>query len=251
MSGYILCHEKKAVRPYYIEAVGIRIWTIEELCYYVSSYVWLLDSGFFCEELCDWVDRQLLMPRLAKLLYAEYYRGKSLRNFIEILLTNTGYCNRAEIEQLTRFLDGMEHVSEMERLKQKGDYFLGDRKYRRAIGMYNQILGMRKNQELTGDFYGNVWNNKGLAYAALYLFDEAFSCMKKAHEELRSEASGQALLGALYLMVPREEFTKRAAFEGFSEGEIFSFLGEAEAIVPEKKSLPVVELKREYDRENS
>lgn len=54
----------------------------------------------------------------------------------------------------------------MERLKQKGDYFLGDRKYRRAIGMYNQILGMRKNQELTGDFYGNVWNNKGLAYAA-------------------------------------------------------------------------------------
>ena len=26
---------------------------------------------------------------------------------------------------------------------------------------------------------------------------------------------------------------------------------EAEAIVPEKKSLPVVELKREYDRENS
>ena len=160
-------------------------------------------------------------------------------------------CTRAEIEQLTRFLDGMEHVSEMERLKQKGDYFLGDRKYRRAIGMYNQILGMRKNQELTGDFYGNVWNNKGLAYAALYLFDEAFSCMKKAHEELRSEASGQALLGALYLMVPREEFTKRAAFEGFSEGEIFSFLGEAEAIVPEKKSLPVVELKREYDRENS
>ena len=50
MSGYILCHEKKAARPYYIEAVGIRIGTIEELCYYVSSYVWLLDSGFFCED---------------------------------------------------------------------------------------------------------------------------------------------------------------------------------------------------------
>ena len=96
------------------------------------------------------------------------------------------------------------------------------------------------------------FSKKDLAYLrGRNLFDEAFSCMKKAHEELQSEASGQALLGALYLMVPREEFTKRAAFEGFSEGEIFSFLGEAEAIVPEKKSLPVVELKREYDRENS
>ena len=37
MSGYILCHEKKAARPYYIEAVGIRIWTIEELCYHLKD----------------------------------------------------------------------------------------------------------------------------------------------------------------------------------------------------------------------
>jgi len=37
MSGYILCHEKKAARPYYIEAVGIRIWTIEELCYHLKE----------------------------------------------------------------------------------------------------------------------------------------------------------------------------------------------------------------------
>ena len=90
----------------------------------------------------------------------------------------------------------------MERLKQKGDYFLGDRKYRRAIGMYNQILGMRKNQELTGDFYGNVWNNKGLAYAALYLFDEAFSCMKKAHEELPERGVGTGAAGGTLLDGP-------------------------------------------------
>ena len=76
MSGYILCHEKKAARPYYIEAVGIRIWTIEELCYYVSSYVWLLDSGFFCEDLCDWVDRQLLMPRLCQASLCGVLPGK-------------------------------------------------------------------------------------------------------------------------------------------------------------------------------
>ena len=117
--------------------------------------------------------------------------------------------------------------------------------------MYNQLLGMRKNQELSGDFYGNVWNNKGLAYAGLYLFDETFSCMKKAHEELQNEASARALLGALYLMVPREKFEKRASFEGFSEGEILSFLAEAGSVQPSKKIVPVVELKREYDRENS
>lgn len=74
--------------------------------------------------------------------------------------------------------------------------------------------------------------------------------MKKAHEELRSEASGQALLGALYLMVPREEFTKRAAFEAFRRERSSRFSGRRKPLCRRKKA-PVVELKREYDRENS
>ena len=46
MGGYILCHEKRAETPYYIEAAGIKIWTIEELCYFICQYVWLLDDSF-------------------------------------------------------------------------------------------------------------------------------------------------------------------------------------------------------------
>ena len=51
MSGYILCHEKKAARPYYIEAVGIRIWhhrgavlLCEQLCVAAGQRLFLRGS---------------------------------------------------------------------------------------------------------------------------------------------------------------------------------------------------------------
>ena len=248
--GYILCHEKKAQTPYYIEAAGIQIWTIEELCYYVCQYVWLLDNNFFSEELCGWIHTELQMPNLAKQLYGEYYRGKSLKNFLDILLNNTGYCGKGEIYQLTRLLDGMEHVTEMERLKQKGDYFLKDRKYRRAIGMYNRILSMRRNTDLPQDFYGNVWNNKGMAYAKLFLFDEALSCMKCAWEENKTDAARKAYLGALYLAVPRHEFQDRAAKEGVPQEAVYEFLMRADAIRTDKYYPAPGNLKKEYGRDN-
>ena len=250
MGGYILCHEKRADTPYYIEAAGIRIWTIEELCYYLCRYVWLLDGSFVSESLCDWIDRELKMTKLARLLYAEYYHGHSLKSFIEIVLNNTGYCSRQEIYQLTRLLYSMEHVTEMERLKQKGDYLLKDHKYRRAIGMYNKILTMRRNNELPPDFYGNVWNNKGMAYASLFLFEEAFVCMKKAWEENGTEEALNACLGALYLSVSKEEFRNRAEFEQLPEDAVWAFALKAEKSVPERYYIPPERLRKEYGRDN-
>jgi len=248
--GYILCHEKKAQTPYYIEAAGIQIWTIEELCYYVCQYIWLLDNNFLSEELCAWINTELQMPKLAKPLYAEYYRGRSLKGFLEILLNNTGYCSKAEIYQLAKLLDGMEHVTEMERLKQKGDYFLKDQKYRRAIGMYNRILTMRRNIDLPQDFYGKVWNNKGMAYAKLFLFEEAVSCMKRAWEENNTDAARKAYLGALYLAVPRHEFQERAREEEIPQEAVYEFLMRADAIMPDKYYQSAGNLKKEYGRDN-
>jgi len=250
VGGYILCHEKKADTPYYIEAAGIKIRTIEELCYYLCQYVWLLDNSFWSEDLCCWIDKELQMPKLAKQLYGEYYKGRSLKSFMEIVLNNTGYCSRNEIEQLTKLLDGMEHVSEMERLKQKGDYFLKDAKYRRAIGMYNKILTMRRNNELPGDFYSTVWNNKGMAYASLFLFEEAKACMKEAWEENKTDDTKRAYLASLYLAVPREDFRLLAEAEGIEEDAVQAFLDEAESIVPEKYCPAASTLKKSYGRDN-
>ena len=37
MGSLILCHKKRAKQPYMITRVHIRIYTIEELCYYICN----------------------------------------------------------------------------------------------------------------------------------------------------------------------------------------------------------------------
>lgn len=43
MSGYILCPDKKAQRPYFIENISMNIYSIEELCYYLYHNLYLAD----------------------------------------------------------------------------------------------------------------------------------------------------------------------------------------------------------------
>ena len=43
MSGYILCQVKKAEKPFYIENISTNIYSIEELCYYLSNNLYLID----------------------------------------------------------------------------------------------------------------------------------------------------------------------------------------------------------------
>ena len=250
MGNYILCHERRAKRPYYIEAAGVNIWTIEELCYFLCEYVWLVDRSLLSEKLCDWVDKELQMPRLAKLLYAQCYRGGSLKEFSQVILENTGYCSKNEIYRIARLLDGMEHVSEPERLKQKGDYLLKDHKYRRAIGMYNQVLAMRRRGTLDGHFYSEVWRGKGNAYARLFLFREAAKCMDMACEQWASREARSSRLAALYLSYTEEEFQEQCRQRGIPQEEREEFLQKARDVYPRSRHLDASRLRREYGRDN-
>ena len=45
MSGYILCREPMAAVPYYIENIGINIYSVEELCYYLYKNLHLADDS--------------------------------------------------------------------------------------------------------------------------------------------------------------------------------------------------------------
>ena len=68
MGELLLCHETIAALPYYIEETGINIYSMEELSYYISGNVYLLDHSFMCESLCTWVEKQMHRVELAQKL---------------------------------------------------------------------------------------------------------------------------------------------------------------------------------------
>ena len=65
MAMYQLCRAKAAKHPFYIESIDINIYTIEELCFYLWKNVSLLDESILNEKLCDWLEGELGMQRLA------------------------------------------------------------------------------------------------------------------------------------------------------------------------------------------
>ena len=65
MGNLILCHDRHAAHPYEITRIHSRIFTIEELCYYLCNNLYLIDYTIMNEQLCDWLDEELGMEELA------------------------------------------------------------------------------------------------------------------------------------------------------------------------------------------
>ena len=53
MSSLILCHKRHAKQPYEITRIHRRIYTIEELVYYLCNHLYLIDYTIMNENLCD------------------------------------------------------------------------------------------------------------------------------------------------------------------------------------------------------
>lgn len=59
MGNLILCHDRHAAHPYEITRIHCRIFTIEELCYYLCNNLYLIDYTIMNGQLCDWLDEDL------------------------------------------------------------------------------------------------------------------------------------------------------------------------------------------------
>ena len=92
MGELLLCHETIAALPYYIEETGINIYSMEELSYYISGNVYLLDHSFMCESLCTWVEKQMHRVELAQKLRENIRTEGKLSDFVFAILQDTAYC---------------------------------------------------------------------------------------------------------------------------------------------------------------
>ena len=91
MGSLILCHKKRAKRPFEISRVHMRIYTIEELCYYICNNLYLIDYTIVNERLCRWVGDELELPKLAEEYPGTFFLDDRHRSRMEFLNTQLGY----------------------------------------------------------------------------------------------------------------------------------------------------------------
>ena len=82
----ILCHSKRAKRPYEISRVHMRIYTIEELCYYLCNNLYLIDYTIMNRRLCDWLEDELGLAKMAEDLRRDLDQNATLEEFVLTIL---------------------------------------------------------------------------------------------------------------------------------------------------------------------
>ena len=208
MSGYRLCRTDAAEKPYYIENIGLNVFSLEELCYYFVHDTALLDETIMNKTLTAWLDEELHLNQLARALEKLLADGKNLTDFVLTILREDGYLSHNEQQNFRALLTKMSGEPREVRLKKKADALVKCGKISGAIEVYRKILelpGLKADEV----FKAAVSHNMGVAFIRLFKYREALECFEKALAFSYTGAYLKSYLYAYALCKPRGKYEEK------------------------------------------
>lgn len=194
MGEFILCEDKTGKQPFFHDALGIHIYTMEELCYYMETNLFLLDKEWIGESLFRWIGEEMGESVLAERLYQAYGRERDVYSAVELIFKTSGIYSEQEYAELADLIRSMKGKTAMERRKMRADRLLAAGRFRRAAYTYMELLRPEFELQMTEELRGNILHNLGVAYARLFLFEEASEMFSRAWLQRRDTRSREAYL---------------------------------------------------------
>lgn len=193
MSRIWICQGKTAEVPFLVEKENINLYSQEELCYYLYQNAEVIEEAFFEERLFRWLEKEIGQKELADRMRSGIAQGKNGYWCMEVILWESGYYTKTEIEQIRETLYRILKANPGERKKMLADRMLAGKKYKNAVQEYQQLL----LEELSDrELESRVWHNLGTAYAGQFLFERAAECYEKAYNMGHREESRRQYLAA-------------------------------------------------------
>lgn len=187
MSVLKFCVGSRAERPYYMKSMHIRIYSMEELCYYMWENASLLDEEILKEELIQWIDKECKMEQLAKQLYEICHFDGSIHAFVNAVLTAAGFREPEEIKLLEKRIRTYEGMSRAGREKAQADHLFLSGRYVAAMERYMALI--EKTEPLAKNagveekrFLTLLYHNVATVFARLFFYEEAAAFYERAFE---------------------------------------------------------------------
>ena len=208
MGSIILCHKKKARQAYEINQIHRRIYTIEELCFYLCNHLYLIDYTIMNSRLCDWLEEELGLSELAEILRQSLNQNGSPEQFAMTILAHSSIYTTAELNQIQSVLNKLKNQKPIEKQKYKADNLLESGAVKQAILIYQSIVHGESDDSVDKKFYGRVYACLGSAYGRLFLYEEAAKMYEAAFQICEEEAMLKAYIYACRQYMPREEYKR-------------------------------------------
>lgn len=195
MGKIILCRGQRTDKPYITPQTDIKLYSAEELCYYIYNNIYLIGQDLIDDNLIEFlqaVGEGELAARVKKLKES----GASLAQILVTILKSIDYYSVAEIEQLKEILNTLGKQSVCERLKARGDGYLNAKFYFAAISCYESIIKDYKGKDLLAADYAKVYHNLGTAYARMFMYEKAVEYYDEAYRLGQHEESKKCSIAA-------------------------------------------------------
>ena len=223
MGKVIVCSGKLADNPYVIKEVGKKLYSIEEICYYVGTNVYSIDLSFFSPELISFIKDELKLPVVANKLKSLVSGNYMLNDVITALFCSCDLYSKEEILKIIGLVKSLAEMPAWERNAYIGYKKLSEGKYLLALKYFRGTL---KEESLVANDYGVVLRAMGICHIYVSSFKEAADCFYKAYKYTQDNKVLILALLALKLGNPDKEFNERAS--EFTKDE--SIIVEAEKI---------------------
>ena len=252
MGNLILCHDRHAAHPYEISRIHCRIFTIEELCYYLCNNLYLIDYTIMNEPLCSWIEEEIGMKELADQLRDVMRMRGSVEKFVLTILKESNIYAAAEIHKMQSVLEQLQSQRDVEKEKYKADSLQNSKEYESAILVYQSIINRDWDESVDKKFYGRVYASMGAAYGHQFLYKEAAKAYQEAYKICEQPDMLKAYLYSCYIALPHEEYIKLLSgnpvllsLDTVIQNEIDQTKKEIGLDIPEEK---LEEWKKEYRR---
>lgn len=189
MGKMILCSGVRAKRPYMFTATGNRIYSMDELCFYVSSHIYFIDEEMFTPSLIEWIGTELELSHRAEKLALLKEQNADIKTLLAALLCSADYYTEQEIKSILRTVDELSGMSPIKRSCIRAKSYLEKQKYTEAAYEYEQILSSKEASTMTPEEYGDILHNLAVVKVHNNGLNEASDIFLQAFERNRREES--------------------------------------------------------------
>lgn len=226
----MLCGRPLAKSPFYIQCVHLNIYSLEELCYFLSANLALAEETVSAEKLPFWLEEECAMEGAVKEFENSSEEDGKVSRRLMWIFSKSHYFNENELRSLRTKTAALDTMPLVKRQKNKGDALVKYGKYKRGIACYEQIFKMEGIDEETTQFRAVVYYNIGVAYEKMFQSSKALGFFYKAYQCGKTPDYLAAYLYAAYFDGGKAEMTAEAKRLGVKDSAIVSYLDKAENV---------------------
>ena len=201
-----LCIGEYARVGYDPEHMGIKVYSLEELCFFIKENAFLLDDGFVDDALGAWLSEECGLQDLGEELRRASRKRMSLKSYVGMILEYACFFSKEKNKEILDIIVENSSLSIYQKKKARADALVNKGHYGLAGKEYGRLLQMLPEEQII--LRGEIYHGCGVCLAKMFYFTLAGEYFLKAHTMTGKIASYKQYLWTKRLSMTEKEYVK-------------------------------------------